>query len=425
MLNAADNEMMCRVGADTPMGKAMRRFWIPAFLSTELPAGSDEPFLFELLGEKLVAFRDEEDRAGVLGEFCCHRGASLGLGRVEGCGLRCIYHGWKFGADGKLLDVPNIKEPRFKDRIKQPAYPVREAGGLVWAYLGDAEELPPFPDFPWLDAPEEERDTSCVFVKANYVQVMEGVIDSSHLSILHQNGLKLLAEATVDADEETRRAGHMVHDASPRMECETTPWGMQYAAIREFEGKQETRVAAFVSPFYVLNPQGNLWFLCIPISDERTGFYHVNWDDKGTFVDPKAREALLTFGGLSRQQLEDFYLTRDTWDLPDAPTKRNRWRQDREAMRSGSFSGLPSLVQEDVAVVTSAGPIRDRSQEVLAASDRAIAATYRVLLANAKAAEEGKDPAAIDQRIGHLRGGAAQQESGDDWRKVVPMNIAE
>jgi phthalate 4,5-dioxygenase len=423
MLSAADNEMMCRVGADTPMGKAMRRFWIPAFLSSELPVGSDTPFLFELLNEQLVAFRDDNGRVGILGEQCCHRGASLGLGRVENCGLRCIYHGWLFDVNGKVLETPNVADDRFKARVKHPAYPTVEAGGLVWTYLGQDAELPPMPDFPWLASSEENRDTSCVFVKANYVQVMEGVIDSSHLSVLHQDGLKGLAAS--DADEGQKSAAHMVKDTAPRMEAEATPWGMQYAAIRTVGGKQETRVAAYVSPFYVLNPASSLWFLCVPVTDERTGFYHVNWDDKGTFADPKTRQTLLAFGGLTEDQLVDFRVTRDTWDLPDAPSRSNRWRQDREAIRNGRFSGLPSLVQEDVAVVTSARPIRDRTKETLATADLAIAATYRALLANARAGAEGRDPAAIDQRIGHLRGAAIQQEIGDDWHAAVPMNAAE
>src|SRR5437016_4734164 len=136
MLSEADNELITQVGPGTPMGEVFRRFWMPACLSQDLPGPESDPVRVRVLGEDLVAFRDVEGRVGVLDEFCCHRTASLTLGRVEGCGIRCIYHGWKFAVDGTILETPNVEDDRIKTRMKQPAYPTREAGGIVWCYMG-------------------------------------------------------------------------------------------------------------------------------------------------------------------------------------------------------------------------------------------------------------------------------------------------
>src|SRR5882757_3386707 len=140
MLSDVDNDLICRVGPGTAMGKAMRRFWIPALMSSELPVTDRDPVHVELLNESFVAFRDANGQVGLLDELCCHRGASLTVGRVEDCGIRCVYHGWLFAADGTVLETPNVQGPGFKAHVKAKAYPVREAGGLIWTYLGPKEK---------------------------------------------------------------------------------------------------------------------------------------------------------------------------------------------------------------------------------------------------------------------------------------------
>jgi phenylpropionate dioxygenase-like ring-hydroxylating dioxygenase large terminal subunit len=167
------------------MGKAMRHFWIPALLSSELPEPDCDPVHVELLGESFVAFRDSNGNVGLLDEHCCHRGASLTLGRAESCGLRCIYHGWLFADDGTVLETPNISNPNFKTRFKAKAYPVREAGGLVWTFIGNAADMPEFYDFTFFSAPASMRLPTVQIIGCNYVQVLEGLLDSSHLSLLH------------------------------------------------------------------------------------------------------------------------------------------------------------------------------------------------------------------------------------------------
>lgn len=418
-LSRADNELMCRVGKGTGMGTALRRFWIPALQSSELPVGADAPVSVEVLGEKLVAFRDEKGQAGILNEACCHRGASLTLGRVESCGLRCIYHGWLFATDGEVLETPNVADPRFKTRFKAKSYPVREAGGLIWTYLGDAEQPPAFPDLPWLSAPDRERLNACAIVNCNYVQVMEGLFDSSHLTILHASGLA--KTAGMDADF-AKKTTHMQFDASPRLEAEETDFGFHYAAMRNVKGKIEARVAAFISPLFVLNPNGDLCQVVVPMSDERTAFYHIWWDGKNAFGEEPMRSVQANFVGLDDATLETFGMTRATCDSAKAPSRANGWRQDRAAMRAGHFTGVTSFIQEDAIVTASGGAIRDRSEEHLSTADVGIAHLYRALLRNARAASEGKDPAAIDQKIAFVRGASAQIEEGGDWKTLVPEN---
>ena len=154
MLPPKENELITRVGPGTPMGNAMRRYWIPACLSWEIAEPDCPPVRVKLLGEDLVAFRDSEGRIGLVDEFCPHRRVSLYFGRNEECGLRCVYHGWKFDVEGNCVDQLNEPpENQFKQHIHLTAYPTVELGGLVWAYLGPADKMPPPPKFAWTQVP--------------------------------------------------------------------------------------------------------------------------------------------------------------------------------------------------------------------------------------------------------------------------------
>src|SRR5215204_3073496 len=188
MLSQAENELLCRTGPGTPMGELFRRFWLPALLPSELPAPDSEPIRFRILSEDLIAFRDTNGKVGFLDQHCPHRGASLFFGRNEECGLRCVYHGWKFDAAGNCVDMPSEPaESTFKERIRQTAYPCAERGGVIWAYLGPAERQPALPELEWALLPEDQRFASKRLQECNWLQAMEGGIDSSHISFLHQN----------------------------------------------------------------------------------------------------------------------------------------------------------------------------------------------------------------------------------------------
>ena len=143
MLSREENELITRVGQGTPMGNAMRMYWIPALLSHEIAEPDGPPARVRLLGEDLVAFRDSDGRIGLIEEFCPHRRVSLYFGRNEECGLRCIYHGWKFDVAGNCVDMMNEPEEYdFKHKVRIAAYPTCELGGIVWAYMGPPSACP-------------------------------------------------------------------------------------------------------------------------------------------------------------------------------------------------------------------------------------------------------------------------------------------
>jgi phenylpropionate dioxygenase-like ring-hydroxylating dioxygenase large terminal subunit len=424
MLSREENELMCRVGPGTAMGTAARRFWIPAIESSELPGPDCDPKHVELFGEHFVAFRDTNGNVGILDELCPHRNASLLLGRVEECGIRCIYHGWKFGLDGTLQDTPNVDDPEFKKGIKAQAYPVREAGGLVWTYIGPAETEPPFPKWPFLELPDEHRINAFHMSNCNFVQVLEGLLDSSHLSILHIEGLR----STQDSDLSfARKTGHMQFVSSPRLEAEQTDFGYHYAALRDMSDANgeytEARIAAFTAPCFVSNPNGDIWHACVPMNDTQTKFYFVWWNPEEKIGAVEMRDKQLEFVGLDPKTLDECGLGPESWKGPNAVARENNYGQDRELLRQGHFSGLRGFMAEDAAVSISPGPIRDRTKEYLSPADIAVVHLYRTLLKCARQAAAGEDPVGLHADTSKIIGTNAKLAKGDNWRAIVPHNV--
>lgn len=417
MLSVKDNELMCRTNADTPMGKAMRHFWVPALLSSELPEPDCDPIHVELLGENLVAFRDTNGNVGILHEMCCHRGVSLTVGRSENCGLRCIYHGWLFAADGTVLETPNVPDDRFKTRFKAKSFPVKEAGGIIWTYLGDVESLPPFYDFPFIGAPSAKVLPTVQIVGCNYVQVLEGLLDSSHLSVLHISQFRQEGLADIKFVQNT---GHMQHDAAPRIEAQEMEFGLHYGAQRTFGDKVETNVTAFISPFFILNPN-DIYMAIVPMTDEKCAFYSVWYDGERDYgVDPLRTEQLHTVG---LDRLEEYGMTRKSFYTEARASRANGFRQDRSQVRSGHHTGMGSFVQEDALICMSAGGLRDREYEHLATADLAIAQMYRTLIKSARQVEKGGKPIAHGMSVANLRGARVTLPVGVDWRTAVPGNF--
>ena len=421
MLNHDTNQRLCRVGPDDAMGRAMRRYWLPILPAAELAIGAD-PRGVELLGERFVAWRDDSGRAGLYHHSCLHRGASMRLARAEGDGLRCIYHGWKFAVDGTVLDTPNVADPTFKARIKGRTYPVREAGGLLWAYLGPREHEPAFPHWPWMDLPDAQRLVTRHVEECNFVQVIEGLVDSSHLGLLHMNGLQL--SGAVDLGF-AQKVNSMQRNLAPRLDVQDTDFGFYYAALRDIDDEEgprtEARVAAFVAPCCVLNPNGDIATFVVPIDNERTAFLHIFWSETQAINREPLRSRHLEFIGLTPEVLDAFGLTDDTLGRADRPNPRNHFHQDREAMRLGkSWSGLPGLIEEDVAASVSAGALRDRAHEMLSIADVGITRLYRTLLACAEAVEQGRPPLGIARGVDWSRvQGTHGVLASEDWRHLV------
>lgn len=428
MLNTQSNERLCRVGPEQPMGRALRRYWLPVLLSSEVAANAD-PKGVELLGERFVAWRDEAGRPGLYAEACLHRGASMKLARAEGDGLRCIYHGWKFAVDGTVLETPNVGDPKFKERIRGRTFPVREAAGMLWAYLGPREQEPEFPRWPWMDLPQANRLLTRHVEECNFVQVIEGLVDSSHLGLLHMNGL---SQSSTAADLDfAQKVNSMQRNLAPRLEVEDTPFGFYYAALRQIEDEQgsrtEGRIAAFVAPCLVLNPNGDIATFVVPMGDTRTTFIHVFWSETQQLNREPLRSRHLGFIGLTPQVLDAFGVTDETLGRADRPGPHNNFLQHRAAMRRGeSWSGLPGLIEEDVAATVSAGPLRDRSNEVLSASDVGVSRLYRALLSCADAVEQGRDPLGLRHGINWARVvGTHGVVDGRHWRELLPQPAAE
>ncbi len=281
MLSREENELLCRVGPETPMGRMMRRYWLPIAMSTELAIGA--PKRVRLLGENYVAYRGEDGTVGFLDELCPHRGASLVLARTEGCALRCIYHGWLVDRDGAVLEMPAEPEgTAFTAKVRQPSYAVHEHAGLVWAYVGPAEARPPVPDFAFGRVPASHRIEAKHRVDCNWTQAVEGAIDSAHSSYLHSDDI-VGNSSVARSNTEGRQTERPSRDGRPRIQTEDTPYGFCYAALRkpivDPELNTYARITHFIAPFTAIIPLGqlqNVQMFC-PIDDEHTYHYNVKF----------------------------------------------------------------------------------------------------------------------------------------------------
>ncbi len=338
MLTAAENDLLCRVEGDAPMGRLMRQHWLPACLSEEVAEPDGPPVRVRLLGEDLVAFRDSGGRLGVLDEHCPHRRASLVLGRNEECGLRCLYHGWKIDVDGNVVDMPS--EPgasALAQKVKHKSYPSFEAGAFVWIWMGAPEEAPEFAPPAWAPSTSIRTSVVKIAVDCNWAQVLEGAIDSAHSSTLHSTDM---VPARVE------RAGATSHswlrpstDKAPRLLLQRTEFGFRYAAVRRPIKDAAThdylRITLFVAPFTALIPPNNLYNLAImnvPQDDTHTMFYFIAWS-AGEGID---QEAWRKFCGAQVGIDLDRNFRR-------IRTRDNDYLQDRDAMKVGNFTGIRGI----------------------------------------------------------------------------------
>jgi phthalate 4,5-dioxygenase oxygenase subunit len=377
MLTAQENDLLCRVEGDAPMGQLMRRHWIPAGLSEQLVTPDGNPVRLRILGEDLVAFRDTDGRLGVLGEHCPHRKASLFFGRNEECGLRCLYHGWKFDVEGNVLEMASEPpESCFTQKVKHKAYPAREAGGFVWIYMGPPEQQPEFEAPSWAPTPETKVSIARIDVPCNWAQIMEGQIDSAHSSSLHSSDmLPARVDTAKAADTHWLRPST---DKSPRIQVQLTNYGMRYAAVRRPIMNASThdyvRITTYVAPFAALIPPNssyNVASVIVPKDDTHSYFHFIAWSDTG---------------GIDQEAWRKFCVAQVGIDIdkeyrPTLRSAANDYLQDRKAMKLGDFTGIPGIPNQDIAMWVSMGAIANRSGERLGASDVAVVQFRRLLLA--------------------------------------------
>lgn len=394
MLTAAENELLCRVDGDAPMGRLMRRHWVPALLSEQVAEPDGPPVRVQLFGEKLVAFRDSDGKLGLLGEACPHRKASLAFGRNEQCGLRCLYHGWKFDTEGNVIDMPS--EPKgsaLPEKAKHLSYPTREAGGFVWTYMGPGDAMPEFEAPAWAPHGDARVAIAKVELPCNWAQIMEGQIDSAHSSSLHSSDMRpAKGDATAKGDHWVRPST----DKNPRIQVQLTNYGMRYAAIRRPITNANThdyvRITTFVAPFTALIPPNssyNVASVIVPRNDTSSYFYFIAWaegEQVGIDTDAWRQFCVLVVG--------------DDVDTQFRPIKRhahNDYLQDRVLMAEGNFTGIPGIPNQDIAMWESMGAIADRTQERLGASDIAIVQFRRLMI---EAAQAFQDEGVV---IGHIQ----------------------
>ena len=420
-MRPADNEILCRVEGGAPMGRLMRQHWLPACMSEEVAEPDGAPVRSRLLGVDLVVFRDSQGRVGVLDERCPHRGASLYFGRNEKCGLRCLYHGWKFDVDGRVLDMSSEPADSRMRNLKARAYPAREAGGFVWVWMGEAEAVRAFQPPAW--APTASTKISIVKMHAacNWAQVLEGSIDSAHSSSLHSTNMPTaeVEGSTATADSWLRPS----NDKAPRLEVEATDFGFHYAALRRPIRNPETQVyvrtTVFIAPFTVLippNDQYNLAQMLVPVDDVNCMFYWIAWHEtKGIPQDAWRRFCAATPG----VDLDAQWRKRRTL--------ANDYEQDRARMKAGDFTGIEGIPTQDMAMWESMGPIADRSRDHLGSSDLAVVQFRRQMVKAAKAVAAGEP--ALGTASAHRQLDLASFEGlvpkATDWRSFTLRHASE
>ena len=421
MLTREDNETLTRIGQGTPMGDVIRRYWMPALLSSELPEPDCPPVRVKLLGEELVAFRDTQNRVGLLSEFCPHRLTSMFFGRNEEGGLRCVYHGWKFDVSGNCMDMMN--EPPHSDypsKIKITSYPVVEMGGVIWAYLGPVEKQPPYPKFEWTQVPESHRLVPKVWQACNWLQALEGGIDTAHAPILHRR-----------ISETTTRPGisintSLVRGEPPKVEVDRTDYGYRYAGIRDVGDKGNLiRGYHYVMPFHQLRPlqfglqgqeprqliAGHVW---VPMDDENCMIYNWVYNYAGQPLTDADREEEVQLGRGPGEMLADFRTRRN---------KSNDWMIDREVQKNETFTGIEGINTQDQAIQESMGPIVDRTLENLSASDIAIVVARRMLISAASTVADGGDPPGIGESYYRVRAIDAILSKDVDWKDALEADM--
>lgn len=415
MLTREKNKLVTEVGAGTPLGEVIRRYWLPACLTEEIPKPDCPPIRVKLLGEELVAFRNSDGKIGLLEEYCPHRLASMFLGRNEENGLRCVYHGWKFDTDGNCTDMPNEPaESRFKEKVSMKSYPTLELGGVVWTYLGPKEKMPEPPGMEWLRAPAAHRNVSVTHQYCNYLQAIEGGIDTVHSSFLHNNNLSDM--------------GHFKRvDQAPRLEVERTSYGFRYAGIRDIGEKgQYIRIYQFVLPFHQFRsaqvayeqgrgsrksiPQirGHMW---VPMDDQNTLIF--NWILAIEEEKPLTQEFIQKYEAGAGRGLEGETRVRHR-------TRANDWLIDREAQRSITYTGIEGVNTQDLAVQESMGPIEDRTREHLGTTDKAIIELRYLLLDSIADFRKGIEPRGLDPKTYRaIRAGDIVVPKGVKWQEAA------
>jgi phenylpropionate dioxygenase-like ring-hydroxylating dioxygenase large terminal subunit len=394
MTTREQNDFLTQTGPGTPMGNLFRRYWIPAMHAAEIPDPECPPVRIKLLSERLLAFRDTKGRIGVIDEFCAHRGVSLWFGRNEDNGLRCPYHGWKYDYTGQCVEVPSEPEASgFCRKIKLKSYPAVELGDVIWVYMGPPALQPPLPAFEWCTVPRSHRFVSKRTEECNYLQAIEGGIDSSHVSFLHKHELR--------ADPlHVGRGAELTAQTDVRFEVVETDGGMVVGVRRPAEpGQLYWRITQWVVPFHTMIPpygdnalNGHAW---VPIDDENCITWSWTHHPTRPLTDSEL-EVMRSGGGIHVKLIPGSFRP--------VVNKDNDYMIDRVAQKHHkSYCGVKGIAMQDAAIQESMGPVQDRSKENLVSTDNAIIMARHRLRKLALAVARGATPDAIDPATHRVR----------------------
>ena len=417
MLNHDDNELLTRIGPDTTMGDMLREYWVPACRSAKLERDG-APARVRLFGENFVAFRATDGRVGFFAEGCAHRCASLALARNEGNGLRCIFHGWKFDVSGKCVDAPTEPEARratFAASVPVRHHPTKEAGGLVWVYLGKHRDNPPrFHDFEFTALPDNQVAPRRGVIHCNWLQGLEALLDSAHVTFLHASGLG----SDGGRDFYKAESDYMLSTGAPIFEFVPQPYGFREGALRDQpNGLRYARIREVALPFFSFIPSApgapSVVVCSIPIDDEWTSQWYISFDLNKP-IDPSIRNIL----GKDSGDPDNFN--------SDMGTSENLWGQDREAMKRGHWTGILGRgnAYEDFIVQESMGPIVDRSKEYLASCDVVIVRARKMLLDSVRRYQKDRSLSFTGPEIDFkkIRAISFAYPPSGDWREIDPFN---
>ena len=423
MLSQEENDLLTRTGPGTPGGNLLRHYWQPVALAEELPANS-APLALRIMSEDLVLFRDDDGKLGLLGLHCSHRRADLSYGRVENGGLRCLYHGWLFDRHGNCLEQPcEAPGKSFCEKVRHPAYPCQERAGIIFAYMG-SDEPPLFPRYEPFLAPAGHLLVTKIFHECNYFQANEGNLDPSHVSYLHrQANVPENLKRTVQGSDGKLPLALYETDVAPDIEAEETDYGVRIFALRKTEDARTfMRVTNFILP--------NMATIPGPMSGDGYNLYwHVPIDDTHHW------RYDIVFRRSAPMEEKDIRRNQEILDelTPDYRPKRNRanrYLQDREAMKTWSFSGMGRIFNvQDSAIVEGSGPIADRTQEFLGSSDRAIIAVRRQVLRAIRDVQAGREAPHVIRdahvnRFAHLMVVSEVITDGSDWQNFWKKKLA-
>jgi phthalate 4,5-dioxygenase oxygenase subunit len=389
MTRREQNALLTQTGAGTPMGDLFRRYWIPALMSSELPEADCPPVRVKLLSERMIAFRDTASKLGLTDEFCAHRGVSLWFGRNEENGLRCAYHGWKYDNTGQCVDVPSEPvESGYCKKIKLKSYPLVERGGILWTYMGPPELQPELPEFEFAMVTPERRFISKRNQECNYLQAMEGGIDSSHVSFLHSGALE-----QDPLFKGAKGNKYNLQDFQVKFEVVESEGGLLIGARRNAEnGNYYWRITQWVMPCFTAIPprgdhpiHGHFW---VPIDDETCWSWSYDYHPARDLTD-KEVQAMNDGYGIHAKLIPGTFIP--------LQNKGNDYLMDRAGQKAKvTYSGISGIAIQDSSLQESMGPIADRSKENLVSTDNGIIMARHRLRKAAEALKKGITPPGLD-----------------------------